>query len=63
MSLRAFHVVFIVASMALALWTGVWATGQGGGGWTALAAACFVAFAALVVYGVWFLRKTKGMES
>lgn len=63
MSLRFFHVVFIIASMGLTLWMGVWALGQGGGGWTAVAVACFAAFAGLVVYGVWFVRKTRGLES
>lgn len=63
MSLKAFHVVFIAAALVLAGWTawwswGRWATGDGGS-WLALAAACGAAVVALVVYGAWFLRKTR----
>jgi hypothetical protein len=57
MSLRAFHVLFISASVLLALGLGAWClpdhpVGTAG----ALAAAL-----ALVVYETWFLRKTRSM--
>ena len=60
MSLKLFHVVFVAAALALALWTGVWALGEGGAVW--LAACCFAVAAGLVVYGVWFLRKMRGVS-
>lgn len=66
MSLKAFHVVFLVAAVLLAGWTAWWAWGRWaageGGGWLALAAASAAAIVALVVYGAWFLRKTRGVS-
>ena len=63
MSLKAFHVIFISAAILLAIWLGVWAWDQrqvtGVGGWLALAGGSFAAAAGLVVYEVWFLRKTR----
>jgi hypothetical protein len=62
-SLKAFHVIFISAAILLAVWLGVWSWQQreaaGGGGWLALAVGSFAAAAGLVVYEVWFLRKTR----
>lgn len=60
MSLKLFHVVFIAAALALALWTGMWALGEGSAVW--LAVASFAAAAGLVVYGAWFLRKMRGVS-
>jgi hypothetical protein len=66
MSLKAFHVVFVAAAILLAGWTGWWAwqrwAAGDGGGWLGLAAACAAAVVGLVVYGAWFLRKTKGVS-
>ena len=63
MSLKAFHVIFISAAVLLALWLGVWAWDQrqaaDGGGFFALSCGAFAAAAGLVVYEVWFLRKTR----
>ena len=61
MSLKAFHVIFISAAVLLAVWLGLWAWDQRetGGSWTALSIGAFGAAAGLVVYEVWFLRKTK----
>ncbi|HET9766778.1 MAG TPA: hypothetical protein VFS60_08015 [Thermoanaerobaculia bacterium] len=67
MSLKAFHVIFISAAVVLAVWLGLWAWDQrqadGGGGWLALAGGSFAAAAGLVVYEVWFLRKTRKVSS
>jgi hypothetical protein len=54
-------VIFISAAVLLALWLGVWAWGQrqAGGGFLALSCGAFAAAAGLVVYEVWFLRKTR----
>jgi hypothetical protein len=64
MSLRFFHIVFIALATLLAAVTGVWSLDRfgaaGGGGWLALGVACLAAAAALVVYGLWFVRKTRG---
>lgn len=68
MSLKAFHVIFISAAVVLAVWLGLWAWDQrqasgGSGGWLALAGGSFAAAAGLVVYEVWFLRKTRKVSS
>lgn len=55
MSLKAFHIVFIVASALLSLGFGVWALA--GAGALSVAAVSFLVGAALVVYGVRFLKK------
>jgi hypothetical protein len=60
MSLRAFHLLFIALSAALAFVFGVWALENVS---TILGAASFVLGAGLLAYGVWFLRKTRGMDS
>jgi len=62
-SLKAFHVIFVSAAVLLAVWLGFWAWDQrqavGGGGWLAFSCGAFAAAAGLVVYEVWFLRKTR----
>jgi hypothetical protein len=66
MSLKAFHVVFIVAALLLSAWTAWWSWGRwaagDGGTWLALAVACAAAIVALLVYGWWFLQKTRGVS-
>ena len=66
MSLKAFHVVFVAAALALSGWTGWWSWARwqagDGGGWLAMALACGAAMVALVVYGIWFLKKTRGVS-
>lgn len=67
MSLKAFHVVFITLSTLLAIGFGFWSLHDhqmhgGGIGAMALAILSFVVAVALVVYGVWFLRKLKGVS-
>lgn len=63
MSLKAFHLLFITLATALTLWLGWWAVGEarstGATGWWLLAAGCLAAALALVIYEVWFLRKTR----
>jgi uncharacterized membrane protein YhfC len=62
-SLKAFHVIFISAAVLLALWLGLWSWDQrqttGEAQWLALAVGAFAAAGGLVVYEVWFLRKTR----
>ena len=63
MSLKGFHIVFIVFSTLLALALGAWCS------WVDLvedapvylggAIASFSAAVALIVYGIWFYRKMK----
>ncbi len=66
MSLKAFHIVFIVLSTALAVAFGVWAVDDfgrsGSRAHLALGVGAFVASGVLVWYGVWFLRKLKGVS-
>jgi hypothetical protein len=65
MSLKAFHVFFIVLSAIMCAGIGVFraqAFGHSGEvGALAQAAVCFVAAAGLIVYTWRFLKKTKGL--
>ena len=66
MSLKAFHVFFVVVSTLCALGFGAWAIGDylrtGSGTVLTLGILGFVAAAALVWYGFWFLRKLKDVS-
>ena len=63
MSLKAFHIFFIVISTLFAFALGVWGvrdyhgTGSTGSLWLGIGS--FVAGVALLIYGRWFLRKLK----
>ena len=63
MSLKAFHIFFIILSTLLAVALGVWAVDAYGrsGSWAhlALGVGSFIGSGVLVWYGVWFLRKLK----
>ena len=63
MSLKAFHIVFVVASVILVLGLGAWSLEQyretGAGAYLAGTALAAVSAAALLVYGRYFLRKLK----
>ncbi len=64
MSLKTFHIFFIVVSMLLCIGVGVWATldfaQSGNGTHLALGVGSFIGSLLLAWYGVWFLRKLKG---
>lgn len=66
MSLKAFHVFFILVSTILAFGFGVWGLLEhhrtGAPTALALAVIAIAAGGALIAYGLWFLRKLKGME-
>ena len=66
MSLKAFHVFFVVVSVLCAMGFGAWALFDyqrtGSGGILALGVLGFAAAAALVWYGFWFLRKLKDVS-
>jgi uncharacterized membrane protein len=61
MSLRAFHILFILASAALSALLSAWSfrayRADGGASWLGLAAVGASALAALGAYLSWFLRK------
>jgi membrane protein YdbS with pleckstrin-like domain len=63
MSLKGFHIVFIIFSTLLALGIGAWCVWvdlvEGAPIYLAGAICSFVVAVALVVYGVWFYRKMK----
>ena len=58
MSLKIFHLVFIVLAALLALGTGYWAlTTPDGTANPILAAVSFLVLILLIPYGIWFRRK------
>lgn len=61
MSLKAFHVVFIIASLLLTLGFGWWCLREAHGsrGMQLAAGGAFAIAVVIVVYGVWFLRKLR----
>jgi hypothetical protein len=63
-SLKAFHIFFIVVSTALCLGFGIWSIQDfartGNSVHLALGVGSFIATILLPCYGVWFLRKLKG---
>jgi hypothetical protein len=66
MSLKAFHLVFIVASIVLAFGFGAWLVDNffhGGGAWSMVGAvASFGAGVGLIFYERYFLKKTKNVS-
>ncbi len=66
MSLKAFHIFFIVVSTALCLGFGVWTIQDfartGSSVHLALGVGSFIGSILLACYGVWFLRKLKGVS-
>jgi len=64
MSLKAFHVVFITASVLLAFFFAAWCLGLGedGTSWRATGIASAATGLGLVVYEAWFLRKMRGLR-
>jgi hypothetical protein len=66
MSLRGFHIVFIVFSTLLAIGTGVWCIWidlmEGAPVFLVGAGFSFLAAFGLVVYGIWFYRKMKRLR-
>ncbi|TMP91107.1 MAG: hypothetical protein E6L08_11880 [Verrucomicrobia bacterium] len=66
MSLKGFHIVFIIFSTLLALGIGGWCVWvdlvEGAPIYLAGAICSFVIAVALVVYGVWFYRKMKRLR-
>jgi hypothetical protein len=65
-SLKGFHIVFIIFSTLLALGIGAWCVWvdlvEGAPIYLAGAVCSFVVAVALVVYGVWFYRKMKRLR-
>ncbi len=66
MSLKGFHIVFIVCSTLLALACGAWCVWVnnvfGAPAYLAGAIASFAVALGLVIYGVWFYRKMKRLR-
>jgi hypothetical protein len=66
MSLKAFHIVFIVFSTLLAIGTGAWCVWidlfEGAPIYLAGAIASFAAAIVLIIYGVWFYKKMKRLR-
>jgi hypothetical protein len=66
MSLKGFHIVFIVFSTLLALGCGAWCIWvdlvEDAPVYLAGAVASFISAVALVSYGIWFYRKMKRLR-
>ncbi len=66
MSLKTFHVVFIAVSLFLTIGFGVWAvkaySSTGDAMTLAMGVGSFVSTILLSVYGVWFLKKLRGIS-
>lgn len=66
MSLKAFHMVFIIASGVLALWFGQWSLemySESPSSWYVVGAAgSLLAFMGLGIYLVWFLKKLRNVS-
>ncbi len=65
MSLKAFHIVFIVLSVSLSCWFGWWATGSGEAS-AVVRTLGFVSYACavgLLVYGVAFFKKLTQLKT
>ena len=67
MSLKAFHVFFIVVSTLCALMLGTWGvlehSRSGSNAALLIGIGGFAAALVLVVYGLWFLRKLRGVSA
>jgi uncharacterized membrane protein SirB2 len=59
MSLKVFHVIFIIVSVTLALFCAVWAFSNNAH--PAFGYGSAITALALVIYGVWFLRKARNI--
>ena len=66
MSLRAFHLLFILVSAALAVFFAAWASGQyrleGGVGYVAVMVGALATAAGLASYALAFRRKTRHLS-
>jgi hypothetical protein len=66
-SLKAFHIFFIVISTLCSLMLGAWGVVEhsrsGNGSALLLGIGGFAAAVVLVVYGLWFLRKLRGVST
>ncbi|HSR49853.1 MAG TPA: hypothetical protein VLV83_03435 [Acidobacteriota bacterium] len=63
MSLKGFHIIFIILSSAMAFGVGLWSLEQDGSGYTVLGALSLALGTLLVGYGIWFLRKLKHLSA
>jgi hypothetical protein len=65
MSLKAVHIIFITVATLFLAGFGVWSVNAyaaaGGGTNLLLAISSFAGAVGLPIYGVWFLKKTKGV--
>lgn len=59
MSLRGFHLVFIILAESLALFIGIWALSRHGDAYFALGVFALILAVILAGYGVWFITKLK----
>ena len=66
MSLKAFHIVFIIFSTLLAIETSAWCVWvdlvEGAPIYLAGAIASFATAVALIIYGIWFYKKMKRLR-
>ncbi|MGY8780491.1 MAG: hypothetical protein ACKVJJ_02385 [Fidelibacterota bacterium] len=58
MSIKSFHILFIVLSIAITIWFGIWEWNQS----VLLAIVSFLVGVVLVVYGIQVLKKFKTLS-
>lgn len=63
MSLRAFHILFIILAITLTAGFGLWALRQDAAWGSPFGFVSLVFAAVLVIYLVWFIRKIKSVSS
>ncbi|MBI2095074.1 MAG: hypothetical protein HYT89_02780 [Candidatus Omnitrophica bacterium] len=63
MSLRAFHILFIVSAVTLAAGFGLWALRHDAAWGLSIGLVSLTLAVALAVYLAWFIRKIKGVSS
>jgi hypothetical protein len=59
MSIKVFHVIFVTMAVSLAVFCAIW--GFGNQAAPAFNYGCVAVAVALLVYGVWFLRKARNI--
>lgn len=61
MGLKAVHLFFIVASVGISVYFGIWCLNQATSGYTITGIASLLSALGILFYGSWFLKKLRGI--